>query len=64
MFDLSGQVAVVTGANPGLGQAIAVALAAAGDSIVAVGRTAMDETEAAVARPAQVFRPSRPILVR
>ena len=48
MFDLSGQVAVVTGANTGLGQAIAVALAAAGASIVAVGRSSMDETEAAV----------------
>jgi len=48
MFDLSGQVAVVTGANTGLGQAIAIALAAAGASIVAVGRSAMDETEAAV----------------
>ena len=48
MFDLSGKVAVVTGANTGLGQAIAVALAAAGASIVAVGRSSMDETEAAV----------------
>jgi len=48
MFDLSGKVAVVTGANTGLGQAIAVALAAAGASIVAVGRSPMDETRAAV----------------
>jgi 2-deoxy-D-gluconate 3-dehydrogenase len=44
-FDLSGKTAVVTGANTGLGQAIAVALSQAGASIVAVGRSAMDETE-------------------
>ena len=40
-------VAVVTGANTGLGQGIAVALAAAGADIVAVGRSAMDETAGA-----------------
>lgn len=47
-FDLSGKRAVVTGANTGLGQAIALALAQAGADIVAVGRSAMDETRAAV----------------
>ncbi|OWW00375.1 2-dehydro-3-deoxy-D-gluconate 5-dehydrogenase KduD [Rhizobium sp. R693] len=55
MFDLSGQVAVVTGANTGLGQAIAIALAAAGASIVAVGRSSMDETEAAVRKTGAGF---------
>jgi 2-deoxy-D-gluconate 3-dehydrogenase len=49
-FDLSGQVALVTGANTGLGQAIAVGLAAAGADIVAVGRSAPDETAAMVAK--------------
>ena len=49
LFDLSGKTALVTGANTGLGQAIAVALAAAGAGIVAVGRSGMDETAAAVA---------------
>lgn len=44
-FDLTGKTALVTGANTGLGQAIAVALAQSGASIVAVGRSAMDETE-------------------
>jgi len=44
-FDLTGKTAVVTGANTGLGQAIAVALAQAGASIVGVGRSAMDDTE-------------------
>ncbi|MBM6580691.1 2-dehydro-3-deoxy-D-gluconate 5-dehydrogenase KduD [Microvirga sp. BT689] len=43
-FDLTGKTAVVTGANTGLGQGIAVALAQAGAAIVAVGRSAMDET--------------------
>jgi 2-dehydro-3-deoxy-D-gluconate 5-dehydrogenase len=44
-FDLKGKTAIVTGANTGLGQAISVALAGAGAAIVAVGRSAMDETE-------------------
>lgn len=47
-FDLTGRRAVVTGANTGLGRAIAVALARAGAGIVAVGRSAMDETQAEV----------------
>jgi 2-deoxy-D-gluconate 3-dehydrogenase len=48
-FDLTGKTALVTGANTGLGQAIAVGLAEAGADIVAVGRTAPDATRAAVA---------------
>jgi 2-deoxy-D-gluconate 3-dehydrogenase len=44
-FDLTGRTALVTGANTGLGQAIAVALAEAGADIVAAGRTAPDETQ-------------------
>lgn len=43
-FDLSGKTALVTGANTGLGQGIAFALAQAGAAIVAVGRSSMDET--------------------
>ncbi|MBL8521630.1 MAG: 2-dehydro-3-deoxy-D-gluconate 5-dehydrogenase KduD [Betaproteobacteria bacterium] len=43
-FDLSGQVAVITGANTGIGQAIALALAQAGADIAAVGRTPATET--------------------
>ena len=48
-FSLEGQVALVTGANTGLGQAIAVGLAAAGADIIAVGRSAPSETAAQVA---------------
>jgi 2-dehydro-3-deoxy-D-gluconate 5-dehydrogenase len=44
-LDLTGKTAIVTGANTGLGQGIAVALAQAGASIVAVGRSSMEETE-------------------
>ena len=45
-FDLSGKVAVVTGANTGIGQAIALALAEAGADIAAVGRTPAEDTVA------------------
>ena len=47
-FDLTGKVALVTGANTGLGQGLAVGLAAAGADIVAAGRSTPSETEAAV----------------
>ena len=44
LFDLSGRVAVVTGANTGIGQGIAVALAQAGADVALVGRSSADET--------------------
>jgi 2-deoxy-D-gluconate 3-dehydrogenase len=47
-FDLSGRVALVTGANTGLGQGLAVGLAAAGADIVAAGRSTPADTEKAV----------------
>lgn len=43
-FSLTGQVALVTGANTGIGQAIAVAMAQAGAEVVACGRRDCDET--------------------
>ena len=43
-FDLTGKVAVVTGANTGIGQGIAIALAQAGADIALVGRTPAEDT--------------------
>jgi len=48
-FDLTGKRALVTGANTGIGQAIAVALAEAGADIALAGRSASDETLALIA---------------
>ncbi len=43
-FNLSGKVAVVTGANTGIGQGIAWAMAEAGAKVVGVGRSDMTAT--------------------
>ncbi|MCM0000252.1 MAG: 2-dehydro-3-deoxy-D-gluconate 5-dehydrogenase KduD [Erythrobacter sp.] len=48
-FDLAGKRALVTGANTGIGQAIAVALAEAGADVALAGRSAPDETLALIA---------------
>jgi 2-dehydro-3-deoxy-D-gluconate 5-dehydrogenase len=48
LFSLKGKVALVTGANTGLGQGIAVALASAGADIAAAGFVAPTETAAKV----------------
>lgn len=47
-FDLCGQVAIVTGANTGIGQGIALALAHAGADIAAVGRSPANDTVARI----------------
>jgi len=49
MFDLSGKVALVTGANTGLGQGMALALAQAGADIALIGRSKPTETLAQIA---------------
>ncbi len=48
-FSLSGTRAFVTGANTGIGQAIAVDLAGQGCHVVAVGRSSMKQTLAKIA---------------
>ena len=47
-FDLSGKTAIVTGANTGLGQGMAIALAKAGANLCLVGRSGPDDTVAKI----------------
>jgi 2-deoxy-D-gluconate 3-dehydrogenase len=54
-FSLTGKVALVTGANTGLGQGIAIALAQAGADIVAVGRSPADATQRSVEAAGRKF---------
>jgi 2-deoxy-D-gluconate 3-dehydrogenase len=54
-FDLSGRVALVTGARSGLGRALARVLAEAGADIVGLGSTAMPDTAAEVAATGRRF---------
>jgi 2-deoxy-D-gluconate 3-dehydrogenase len=49
-FSLAGRRALVTGANTGIGQGIALALAQAGAEVIAAGRSSMDETASLIAR--------------
>lgn len=43
-FSLAGQTALVTGANTGIGQAIAVAMGQAGAHVICAGRSSCDDT--------------------
>lgn len=45
-FSLEGRSILVTGANTGIGQGIALAVGRAGGAVIGVGRSAMDETAA------------------
>lgn len=49
VFSLAGKRILVTGANTGIGQGIAVSIGRAGGAVVGVGRSAMDETVEKVA---------------
>jgi 2-deoxy-D-gluconate 3-dehydrogenase len=57
LFDLSGRRAVVTGANTGIGQGIALALAEAGAEVVGIGRSDMSETGRRIAAGGGRFSP-------
>jgi 2-dehydro-3-deoxy-D-gluconate 5-dehydrogenase len=54
-FDLGGKTAIVTGANTGIGQGIALALARAGAQVAGVGRSPMDETRNRIEAGGGVF---------
>ena len=56
-FSLDGKRIAVTGANTGIGQGIAVAVARAGGAVVGIGRSAMDETARLVAAVGADFLP-------
>ncbi len=50
LFDLTGKRAVVTGANTGLGQAMAVALASAGADVALISRSSASDTVAQISK--------------
>lgn len=54
-FSLKGKVAVVTGANTGLGQGMCVALAQAGAKVAGVARRSCEETKALVEKDGGEF---------
>jgi 2-dehydro-3-deoxy-D-gluconate 5-dehydrogenase len=56
-FRLDGKTALVTGANTGIGQAIAVAMAAAGAQVICAGRSSLDETLGLIAAEGGKARP-------
>ena len=54
-FNLTGKVALVTGCNTGLGQAMAIALAEAGADVVGINRSAPTEAEKTVKAAGRKF---------
>ena len=57
LFRLDGKVALVTGANTGIGQAIALGMARAGAEVIAAGRSSLDATLALLAGEGLNARP-------
>lgn len=60
-FSLSGKTIMVTGANTGIGQGIALAIVKAGGRVLAVGRSSMDETSHKAASLSRIEAPITPI---
>lgn len=58
-FSLAGKRILVTGANTGIGQGIAVSIARAGGTVIGVGRSVMDDTERQVAEAGGQFEAVR-----
>jgi 2-deoxy-D-gluconate 3-dehydrogenase len=56
-FRLDGRTALVTGANTGIGQAIALGMAEAGAEVIAAGRSSLDETLGLIANAGGTARP-------
>jgi 2-deoxy-D-gluconate 3-dehydrogenase len=56
-FSLEGRRIAVTGANTGIGQGIAVAVARAGGTVIGIGRSVMDETAGLVEAEGADFLP-------
>ncbi len=56
-FRLDGKVALVTGANTGIGQAIALGMARAGAEVVCAGRSSLDATLGLIAAEGLAARP-------
>ncbi|WP_369059247.1 2-dehydro-3-deoxy-D-gluconate 5-dehydrogenase KduD [Caulobacter sp. 73W] len=55
LFSLEGKTALVTGANTGIGQAIAIALAEAGADVAVAGRSEPTETQKAIEATGRKF---------
>jgi len=55
-FSLEGRTIAVTGANTGIGQGIALAVARAGGTVVGIGRSSMAETATRVEAKGAAFR--------
>ncbi|SFV29234.1 2-deoxy-D-gluconate 3-dehydrogenase [Devosia crocina] len=54
-FSLTGRTIMVTGANTGIGQGIALSVGRAGGKVIGVGRSAMDETASLMAQQGAEF---------
>lgn len=55
LFDLTGKIAIVTGASRGLGKQMCIALAEAGADIVGVAHTSVDETKIEIEKLGKKF---------